>query len=164
MPSRLLPIFRDRDELGGSSELSASLVEALRASRFLIVICSPRSGRSRWVDEEVRQFEALRRMLASDPYLDFRLKPGAKRVVTFLRGKPRVPPRLPIELGGACIVRMSEKEVFSAYVPSPRGPVVSGLSRISPRASSCALCPLTDVVRAKRDSRSPAILAAPACR
>jgi hypothetical protein len=66
-------------------------------------------------------------MLASDPYLDFRLKPGAKRVVTFLRGKPRVPPRLPIELGGACIVRMSDKEVFSAYVPSPRGPVFMAL-------------------------------------
>jgi uncharacterized protein (DUF1697 family) len=75
----------------------------------------------------VRHIEALRRMLASDPYLDFRLKPGAKRVVTFLRGKPRVPPRLPIELGGACIVRMSEKEVFSAYVPSPRGPVFMAL-------------------------------------
>ena len=75
----------------------------------------------------VRPIEGLRRMLASDPYVDFRLKPGAKRVVTFLREKPQVPPRLPIELDGACIVRMSEREVFSAYVPSPRGPVFMAL-------------------------------------
>jgi uncharacterized protein (DUF1697 family) len=71
----------------------------------------------------VRSIEALRTILASDPYQDFRLKAGAKRVVTFLRKRPQVPPRLPIELDGACIVRLSEREVFSAYVPSPRGPV-----------------------------------------
>lgn len=34
---------------------------------------------------------------------------------------------LPIELDGACIVRLSEREVFSAYVPSPRGPVFMAL-------------------------------------
>jgi hypothetical protein len=69
----------------------------------------------------------LRRILASDPYQDFRLKAGAKRVVTFLRKRPQVPPRLPIELDGACIVRLSQREVFSAYVPSPRGPVFMAL-------------------------------------
>jgi uncharacterized protein (DUF1697 family) len=75
----------------------------------------------------VRSIEALRTILASDPYQDFRLKAGAKRVVTFLRKRPRVPPRLPIELDGACIVRLSEREVFSAYVPSPRGPMFMAL-------------------------------------
>jgi uncharacterized protein (DUF1697 family) len=71
----------------------------------------------------VREIEVLRRMLASDPYADFRLKPAAKRVVTFLREKSSVRLELPIEADGASILRISGREVFSAYVPHPRGPV-----------------------------------------
>src|SRR5205814_6861573 len=44
----------------------------------------------------VRPIDALNQMLASDPYAAFRLKPGAKRIVTFLRGNPRAGPALPI--------------------------------------------------------------------
>jgi uncharacterized protein (DUF1697 family) len=36
----------------------------------------------------VRPVDALRAMLESDPYTAFRLAPGAKRIVTFLREKP----------------------------------------------------------------------------
>src|SRR5207249_3491530 len=36
----------------------------------------------------IRPIEALRDLLASDPYRAFRLPPGAKRVVTFLRRRP----------------------------------------------------------------------------
>src|SRR5262245_30793000 len=36
----------------------------------------------------VRPVEALRALLDSDPYRAFRLKPGSKRVVTFLRATP----------------------------------------------------------------------------
>lgn len=61
LPARLAPIFRDRDELPSSSELGAVLNEALRLSRYQIVICSPRSATSRWVDEEVRHFKSLGR-------------------------------------------------------------------------------------------------------
>lgn len=43
----------------------------------------------------VRPIEALRRMLASDPYDGLRPRPGTKRVVTFLLRKPKVRPRLP---------------------------------------------------------------------
>lgn len=75
----------------------------------------------------VRPVEALRRMLAADPWVDFRLAPGAKRVVTFLRGKPKARLELPIELDGARILRVDGEEVFSAYVPSPRGPVFMSL-------------------------------------
>jgi len=71
----------------------------------------------------VRSVDALRRMLESDPYVDFRLRPGTKRVVTFLRRKPQARLELPIDLDGARILRMKGGEVFSAYVPSPRGPV-----------------------------------------
>ncbi|HXF79462.1 MAG TPA: TIR domain-containing protein [Usitatibacter sp.] len=59
VPPRLFPVFRDRDELPGSSELSTNLVTALRASRYLVVICSPYAARSRWVNEEIRNFKAM---------------------------------------------------------------------------------------------------------
>lgn len=75
----------------------------------------------------VRSIEALRRMLASDPYEEFRLRPGAKRVVTFLRGRPAARLELPIERDGARILRIEDGAVFSAYVPSPRGPVFMAL-------------------------------------
>jgi len=58
-PSRLFPVFRDRDELPGSAELGKNLAQALEQSRYLIVICSPAAARSRWVNEEIRQFKAL---------------------------------------------------------------------------------------------------------
>jgi uncharacterized protein (DUF1697 family) len=75
----------------------------------------------------VRPIEALRRILDSDPYSGFRLKSGAKRVVTFLRGEPKARVKLPPELDGARILRIKDSEVFTAYVPSPRGPVFMAL-------------------------------------
>ena len=59
IPKRLFPVFRDRDELPGSSELGKNLTEALAQSRYLIVICSPSAARSRWVNEEIRQFKMM---------------------------------------------------------------------------------------------------------
>ena len=56
---RLFPVFRDRDEIPGSSELGKNLTEALAQSRYLIVICSPAAARSRWVNEEIRQFKMM---------------------------------------------------------------------------------------------------------
>ncbi|MFN9927088.1 MAG: toll/interleukin-1 receptor domain-containing protein, partial [Phenylobacterium sp.] len=58
-PRRLRPVFRDREELPASGDLSAELSAALRNSMFLVVICSPASARSRWVNEEIRQFKQV---------------------------------------------------------------------------------------------------------
>jgi len=71
----------------------------------------------------VRPIAALRTLLASDPYTDFKLPKGSKRVVTLLRKKPAAQLRLPPGLDGARILCVRGAEVFSAYVPSPRGPV-----------------------------------------
>jgi len=57
VPSRIMPIFRDREELPTSSELGDNLQKALQQSRYLIVICSPDAAQSRWVEEEVRAFK-----------------------------------------------------------------------------------------------------------
>jgi tetratricopeptide (TPR) repeat protein len=57
----LKPVFLDRAELPSSSDLAASVREALSASRFLIVVCSPAAAQSRWVNEEIRYFKSLGR-------------------------------------------------------------------------------------------------------
>jgi uncharacterized protein (DUF1697 family) len=75
----------------------------------------------------VRRVDALRDMLASDPYRAFRLTPDAKRIVTFLRAPPTRKLKLPIEQDGARILAMKGREVFSAYVRTPKGPVFMAL-------------------------------------
>jgi eukaryotic-like serine/threonine-protein kinase len=61
VPRRLYPIFRDREEFSASSSLGANVQRALRESRSLIVICSPRSASSHWVNEEIKYFKNLNR-------------------------------------------------------------------------------------------------------
>lgn len=57
----LKPIFRDRDDLSAGAELDQQLRDILKASENLIVICSPNSAHSKWVNEEVRYFKQLGR-------------------------------------------------------------------------------------------------------
>jgi uncharacterized protein (DUF1697 family) len=71
----------------------------------------------------VRPVDALREILGSDPYQPFRLGPTAKRIVTFLRQKPKTGLALPIERDGASILLMRGSEIYSAYLPTPKGPV-----------------------------------------
>ena len=75
----------------------------------------------------VRPLDILREMLASDPYRAFRLSPSAKRIVTFLRDEPRSKLTLPIELESARLLSLNGRELFSAYVPSPKGAVFMAL-------------------------------------
>jgi tetratricopeptide (TPR) repeat protein len=58
---RLGPIFRDRSELPSASDLNREVNEALRQSANLIVICSPRSATSNYVNEEISTFKRLDR-------------------------------------------------------------------------------------------------------
>jgi len=71
----------------------------------------------------VRPIEALQELLASDPYQTFRLPADAKRIVTFLREPPRSKLELPEEVHGARILAVDGSNVFSAYRPTPKGPV-----------------------------------------
>jgi len=75
----------------------------------------------------VRSVEALRALVALDPFRTFRLRPAAKRIVTFLRDEPGETIDLPIELHGARILALRGREVFSAYLPTPKGPVFMSL-------------------------------------
>ena len=71
----------------------------------------------------VRPVDALREILKGDPYQAFGLPANAKRIVTFLREKPPAKLELPIEMDGASILLMKGTEIFSAYLPTPKGPV-----------------------------------------
>ena len=57
--ARIAPVFRDRDELPTTSDLGETIRTALRQSATLVVICSPASAKSRWVQEEILEFKRL---------------------------------------------------------------------------------------------------------
>ena len=51
------PVFRDKRDLEvGESSFTEDVKRALEESRFIIVLCSPNSARSAWVDNEIRYF------------------------------------------------------------------------------------------------------------
>ncbi len=50
-------IFRDEEELGASSDLSESLLSALKYSNSLIVICSKNLPKSVWCRKEIQEFK-----------------------------------------------------------------------------------------------------------
>ena len=58
---RIKRVFRDEEELAASSDLKREVELALRRSRFLIVICSPRTPSSEWVNKEVLCFREWNR-------------------------------------------------------------------------------------------------------
>lgn len=86
LPPRLLPIFRDRDELTANGHIGAAVEASLAASHALLVLCSPDAARSPWVDAEIEAFR--------------RLRPDAPVLCAVLRGEPlasRDPARASLE-------------------------------------------------------------------
>lgn len=61
IPPRLDRVFRDADEMSAQSHLGDALEQALRDSRYLIVVCSPRTPDSKWVTREITFFQELGR-------------------------------------------------------------------------------------------------------
>ena len=53
------PVFRDREDLPASDDLSRAVREALAASRALVVVCTPATPRSHWVAREIELFREL---------------------------------------------------------------------------------------------------------
>lgn len=75
--AKLYPIFRDREEFAASHDLTGAIASALDRSEFLIVVCSPHSAKSRWVNEEIRRFRSSGReqsvltvIVGGDPLAD----------------------------------------------------------------------------------------------
>lgn len=55
LPNRIRPIFKDTTDLEPGF-LTEKIQHALHSSKYLIVICSPRSAHSAWVNKEVQEF------------------------------------------------------------------------------------------------------------
>ncbi|WP_284386883.1 toll/interleukin-1 receptor domain-containing protein [Algimonas ampicilliniresistens] len=56
-PYLMRPIFRDREELTAGHDLGRKIEAALKRSEALIVICSPASAKSHWVNQEILYFK-----------------------------------------------------------------------------------------------------------
>jgi uncharacterized protein (DUF1697 family) len=115
--------FADVKTLLSSGNVTFSAPEAPEESLAAQAEAAMRKGMGRSFPVILRSVEVLQAMLAADPYKRFRLAPGSKRVVTFLRHPPGARVALPIELDAARILCLKGSEVFSVYVPGPRGPV-----------------------------------------
>ncbi|MEO8089948.1 MAG: DUF1697 domain-containing protein [Gemmatimonadales bacterium] len=127
-----MPELKEAFEVAGFSEVrtllsSGNLVFTATASSEAVLQRKAEAALAKELGRTfltiVRPVDALRRILASDPYQVFRLPPDAKRIVTFLREPPTSKLTLPVELDGARILAIEGSTVFSAYVPSPKGPV-----------------------------------------
>lgn len=55
LPDKVRPVFRDQSDLSGA-KLKEEIEKGLNESKYLIVICSPRSANSPWVSREVQHF------------------------------------------------------------------------------------------------------------
>jgi tetratricopeptide (TPR) repeat protein len=58
VPKTLRPIFRDREDFSAGHSLTEQTIANLDASAALVVLCSPASAQSHYVNEEVRLFKA----------------------------------------------------------------------------------------------------------
>ena len=67
LPKNLRPIFRDVDELSAGN-LPEQIYHALSISKNLIVVCSPRSANSEWVDKEITDFIKIKGGKAENIY------------------------------------------------------------------------------------------------
>jgi uncharacterized protein (DUF1697 family) len=110
---------------------SGNLVFTARAASEVALQRKAEAAMTRQLDRTfltiIRPIDDLREMLASDPYKAFRLPPAAKRIVTFLRERPVSKLTLPLEVEGARILAVNGSNVFSAYIPNPKGAVFMAL-------------------------------------
>ena len=68
MPKEIRPVFKDTTDLSAGI-LVEEIQQALEQSKFLIVICSPRSSKSEWVGKEVQSFIDMGRSKYIIPFI-----------------------------------------------------------------------------------------------
>lgn len=61
VPAKLFPIYRDRTDQDARGHLDQRLQEALEGSECLVVLCTPTSAKSQWVNHECEAFLRLGR-------------------------------------------------------------------------------------------------------
>lgn len=68
LPKKISPVFRDETDLSGFT-VKEALCRELEVSRYLVVICSPRSCRSEYVCDEIAHFVSLGRERDIIPFI-----------------------------------------------------------------------------------------------
>lgn len=68
LPKQIRPVFRDKTDIGIGS-LTQTLRKELEDSKYLIVICSPGSAQSEWVNHEIEAFVSLGRKDQIIPFI-----------------------------------------------------------------------------------------------
>jgi uncharacterized protein (DUF1697 family) len=122
-----MPALKEAFESAGFTAVRTVLnvvFDARRASDATLEHCAEAAMRERLGQSFltiVRPVEHLQALLAADPFRRFRLRPGSKRVVTFLRAEPDAVVALPLERQGARLLALEGRELLTAYVPSPKG-------------------------------------------
>lgn len=109
----------------GNVVFDASARSEAAVARKLEAAMMKRLGRS--FQAIVRTTDNLQKLIDADPWVSFELPADAKRIVTFLSEPLKAEAVLPPERDGARMLAVQGGEVFSAYVPSPRGPVFMAL-------------------------------------
>ena len=69
IPKTFHPCFRDKTDLSETGDLSQILHDKLQKSQYLIVVCSPRSAKSKWVNKEVETFQEMGRADKIIPFI-----------------------------------------------------------------------------------------------
>ena len=57
IPERIYPVFRDEESLPADADLANTIVNALNRSKFMAVLCSPKSVESTYVANEILHFK-----------------------------------------------------------------------------------------------------------
>ena len=102
-PERLL-VFRDREELPLSNDLTADIFDALDNAKCLIVVCTPDTPKSLWVRREINHFIE---------------KHGRKRIITVLAaGTPEesIPKEITTRYAEDGVTVLEEYEPLVAYL------------------------------------------------
>ena len=68
LPKEVRPVFKDTSELMPGN-LPEQIREALELSKYLIVLCSPNSAKSEWVNKEVEEFMSMGRTNNIIPFI-----------------------------------------------------------------------------------------------
>ena len=104
MPPERMLVFRDREELPLSNDLTSDIFDALDNARCLIVVCTPDTPKSLWVRREISHFIE---------------KHGRKRIITVLAaGTPEesIPREITARLADDGVTVLEEFEPLVAYL------------------------------------------------
>lgn len=111
VPKYIRPVFRDATDLG-TGALREELKAELNDSKYLIVICSSHSARSKWVGREIAEFVRVGREKRIIPYVVERVPPGRNPVEFCFH--PLIPREL--DLLGIDVPQIGREQAFVKVV------------------------------------------------